>query len=129
MEHGDASPTVTPLPLLGSDCCPSSTHSNPRILLRHERQTLTSVVAVMAPPHPSSFADLYSEMEARYFQRDAYLSVIARRTEFEADEVGLQLAALAGFDSRRQLEFMQKLACIVDTQLMRIHSPGRHAQA
>lgn len=84
-------------------------HEVSHILMQHERQTLTSALAWMAPLPASSAADIYREMEDRYFQMDTYLSVVAHQTEFEADEIGLALAAMAGYDPRRQLEFMQTL--------------------
>jgi Zn-dependent protease with chaperone function len=93
-------------------------HEVSHIFLQHERQTLTSALALMAPLRAGSAADIYTEMQERYFQMDSYLSVIAHQTEFEADEVGLELAALAGFDPRRQLEFMQKLSHIGSGQSM-----------
>ena len=84
-------------------------HEVAHILLQHERQTLTSAMALMAPRTMGSASDLYAEMQERYFSLDSYLAVIAHQTEFEADEVGLELAALAGFDPALQLAFMQKL--------------------
>jgi Zn-dependent protease with chaperone function len=85
-------------------------HEASHVLLQHERQTLTSALAWMAPMRASSAAEIYQEMEDRYFQMDTYLSVVAHQTEFEADEIGLGLAAMAGYDPHLQLEFMQTLA-------------------
>lgn len=85
-------------------------HEVSHILLQHERQTLTSAMALMPSRIARSASDVHTEMEERYFSMDTYFSLIAHQTEFEADEVGLEIAALAGFDPRKQLEFMQKLA-------------------
>lgn len=85
-------------------------HEVAHVLLQHERQTLTSVMALMPANHRRSASELYSEMEAHYFSMDDGLAVIAHQAEFEADEVGLEIAALAGFDPHKQLEFMYKLA-------------------
>lgn len=85
-------------------------HEASHILLQHERQTLTSALALMAPLRASSAADIYQEIEERYFQMDTYLSVVAHQTEYEADEIGLALAAMAGYDPHLQLGFMHTLS-------------------
>ncbi len=85
-------------------------HEVAHVLLQHERQTLTSVMALLPGPCARSASDCYSQMGERYFVMDEYFALIAQQTEFEADEVGFHLAALAGFAPRQQLGFMQKLA-------------------
>jgi len=93
-------------------------HEVAHILLQHERQTLTSAMALMPGPGVRSVADCYSEMGEHYFMLEAYFSLIAQQTELEADEVGLHMAALAGFDPRWQLAFMEKLARTEHVQSM-----------
>lgn len=101
---------VSRLALNGAHIAFVLAHEASHILLQHERQTLTSALVWMAPLRAISAADIYQEMEDRYFQMDTYLSVVAHQTEFEADEIGLGLAAMAGYDPRLQLEFMQTLS-------------------
>jgi len=85
-------------------------HEASHILMQHERQTLTSAMALMAPTQLQSAADIYAEIAERFFTLDDALTLIAHQTEFEADEVGLEIAALAGFNPHAQLAFMRSLA-------------------
>jgi predicted Zn-dependent protease len=86
-------------------------HEASHVLLQHERQSLTSALAILPPnvPH-ATVAQVYSDIEANYFRLDDALATIAQQSEFEADEVGLLMAALAGFNPQRQLRFMEQLA-------------------
>lgn len=85
-------------------------HEAAHVLLQHERQTLTSMLALMPSTVQRTPRDLYVEMEFKYFSMSDAWSVLFHQVEFEADEIGFQLASLAGFQPQAQLRFMQQLA-------------------
>ncbi len=103
-------------------------HEAAHILLQHERQTLTSAMALMPGPGPRSATDCYAQIEQHYFQMDDYFALIAQQTEFEADETGFNMAALAGFDPQRQMGFMRKLAHVTPGQSMLSSHPDALAR-
>ena len=82
-------------------------HEASHVLMQHERQTLTSMLALMPAGVRRSATDVYTELEFRYFSFSEPLSLVFHQIEFEADEVGFQLAALAGFAPEAQLRFME----------------------
>jgi len=83
-------------------------HEAAHILLQHERQTLTSMMALMPSTNERDPEDLYAEMEYRYFADSESLSIVFQQAELEADEIGMQLAAMAGFAPQLQLKFMEQ---------------------
>jgi len=85
-------------------------HEAAHVLLQHERQTLTSMLALIPSPARHSPQDVYTEMEFNYFSMTDAMTPIFHQVELEADEVGLQLAALAGYDPAAQLLFLIRSA-------------------
>jgi Zn-dependent protease with chaperone function len=49
-------------------------------------------------------------MEYNYFSMSESYALVFQQAEFEADEIGMQLAALAGFAPQLQLKFMEQRA-------------------
>lgn len=99
-------------------------HEAAHVLLQHERQTLTSMLALMPSALKRTPRDLYTELEFRYFALSDSLSVVYHQVELEADEVGLQLAALAGFAPDAQLRFMEQLSQRETRQTMLVMHPA-----
>lgn len=89
-------------------------HEAAHVLLQHERQTLTTMLAVMPSNARRTPRDLYTEMEFRYFALSDPLSLMFHQVEFEADEAGQQMAALAGFAPDAQLRFLERAAQAAD---------------
>lgn len=87
-------------------------HEASHVLMQHERQTLTSMLALMPSRVKRTPRDLYVELEYRYFSMNDAFTVMFHQIEFEADEIGLQLASLAGFRPDEQMVFMEKLAAV-----------------
>lgn len=81
-------------------------HEMAHSILEHERQLLTAGRLLLPRHVERSVRDMYVEFEHDFgfFRR---LEPVLHQGEFEADELGLLLAALAGFAPNRQLEFMQ----------------------
>lgn len=81
-------------------------HEMAHSILEHERQLLTAGRLLLPRNVERSVRDMYVEFEHDFgfFRR---LEPVLHQGEFEADELGLLLAALAGFAPNRQLEFMQ----------------------
>lgn len=81
-------------------------HEMAHSILEHERQLLTAGRLLLPRNVPRSVRDMYVEFEHDFgFYRS--LEPVLHQGEFEADELGLLLAALAGYAPNRQLEFMQ----------------------
>lgn len=85
-------------------------HEASHVLMQHERQTLTTMLALMPSTIKRTPGDLYVEMEYKYFSLSEPLSVMFHQVEFEADEIGMQLASMAGFQPDAQLKFMERQA-------------------
>jgi predicted Zn-dependent protease len=85
-------------------------HEATHVLLQHERQTLTSMLALIPSPARRTPQDVYTEMEFNYFSMADSMAPVFHQVELEADEVGLQLAALAGYPPAAQLLFLQRSA-------------------
>ena len=100
-------------------------HEASHVLLQHERQTLTSMLALRPSRLARTPEDLYVELEYNYFSMSDAFSFIFQQIEFEADETGMQLAALAGFEPQLQLKFMEQLALeAVEPGIYTTHPPG-----
>ena len=82
-------------------------HEASHVLLQHERQTLTSMLALMPSRAQRTPQDVYTEMEFNYFAMSDAMSVVFHHVELEADELGLQLAALAGYAPAEQIAFLE----------------------
>lgn len=80
-------------------------HEMAHVLHQHERQVLTAALALLPRQVPWTVADTYTEMN---FNPSLVRSidVVMHQTEFEADETGLYLAALAGYPPDALLRFL-----------------------
>jgi len=83
-------------------------HEAAHVLLQHERQTLTSMLALIPSRAQRTPQDVYTEMEFNYFAMADAMSVVFHHVELEADELGLQLAALAGYAPEAQLLLLER---------------------
>lgn len=81
-------------------------HEMAHSLLEHERQLLTAGRLLLPRQVERSVRDMYVEIDHNLGLLRA-LEPVLQQGEFEADELGLLLAASAGFAPQRQLEFMQ----------------------
>jgi predicted Zn-dependent protease len=82
-------------------------HEAAHVLLQHERQGLTSMLALIPSRAQRTPQDVYTEMEFNYFAMADSMQVVFHQVEREADELGLQLAALAGYPPHAQLRFLE----------------------
>lgn len=84
-------------------------HEMAHSILEHERQAL-SFARQLLPRHvPRSVRDMYVELDFNFSLLKA-MEPVLQQGEYEADELGLLLAARAGFDPQRQLRFMERMA-------------------
>jgi len=83
-------------------------HEAAHVLLQHERQSLTSMLALIPSRAQRSPRDVYVEMEFNYFAMSDSMQLVFHQVEREADELGLQLAALAGYSPHAQLRFLEQ---------------------
>jgi len=79
-------------------------HEAAHVLLEHERETLTTALALLPRNVRRTVNDMYVELAHNYGLLKA-IEISLHQVEFAADEAGLQLAAAAGFDPRDQLAF------------------------
>lgn len=83
-------------------------HEVAHVLLQHERQGLTSMLAMIPSRAQRTPKDVYAEMEFNYFAMSDSMQLVFHQVEREADELGLQLAALAGYPPHAQLRFLEQ---------------------
>lgn len=83
-------------------------HEAAHVLLQHERQGLTSMLALIPSRAQRTPQDVYTEIEFNYFVMADAMQVVFHQVEHEADELGLQLAALAGYPPLAQLRFLER---------------------
>lgn len=83
-------------------------HEAAHVLLQHERQGLTSMLALIPSRAQRTPRDVYTEIEFNYFAMSDAMQVVFHQVEREADELGLQLAALAGYPPHAQLRFLEQ---------------------
>lgn len=81
-------------------------HEASHVLLEHERQTLTAALSLLPRNVSRTVDDIYAEFGFN-ISVVMLLEPIMHQAEYEADEVGLQLAALAGYEPAEQLRFME----------------------
>lgn len=81
-------------------------HEIAHSLLEHERQLLTAGRLLLPREVERSVRDMYVEFDHNLALLRT-LEPVLQQGEFEADELGLLLAASAGYAPQRQLEFMQ----------------------
>lgn len=97
-------------------------HEIAHSVLEHERQALTYARQLLPRQVPRSVQDMYVELAYNFSLLKA-LEPVMRQGEFEADELGLLLAASAGFDPQKQLAFIEREAAedSGDVPLVRTH--------
>jgi Zn-dependent protease with chaperone function len=81
-------------------------HEATHVLMEHERQTLTLALHLLPREVKRSVQDVYTELAFNRPLQNA-LQAAVHQVEFEADELGLLLAAMAGYPPDAQLVFMQ----------------------
>lgn len=82
-------------------------HEAAHVLLQHERQGLTSMLALIPARAQTTPQDVYTAMAFNYFAMTDAMQILFHQVEREADELGLQLAALAGYPPHAQLRFLE----------------------
>ena len=86
-------------------------HEAAHTLLEHERQALTAALSLLPRNVSRTVADIYVEFGFN-IAIVRLLEPVMHQAELEADEVGLQLAALAGYPPTAQLRFMENEAAV-----------------
>jgi Zn-dependent protease with chaperone function len=84
-------------------------HEAAHVLLEHERQALTAALSLLPRGVARTVDDIYVEFGFN-IAIVRLLEPVLHQAEFEADEVGLQLAAYAGYAPVEQLRFMESEA-------------------
>lgn len=100
-------------------------HEMAHSILEHERQALTAGRLLLPRQVERSVQDMYVELDFNLGLLKS-LEPVMQQGEFEADELGLLLAALAGQAPSRQLEFMQNEVAEEDARppLAATHPPA-----
>jgi Zn-dependent protease with chaperone function len=81
-------------------------HEASHVLLEHERQALTAALSLPPGNVSRTVDDIYVEFGFN-ISVVRLLEPVMHQAEYEADEVGLLLAALAGYEPAQQLRFME----------------------
>lgn len=81
-------------------------HEMAHSILEHERQALTFARLLLPRDVPRTVRDMYTEMDFNFGLLRS-MEPVLQQGESEADELGLLLAASAGFDPRAQLAFIE----------------------
>jgi predicted Zn-dependent protease len=100
-------------------------HEVAHVLLEHERQALTAALAILPRVASRTVEDIYVEFGFN-LSVVRLLEPVRHQAEYEADELGLQIAALAGYPPAAQLGYMENEAAAdspVDT-LVSTHPTG-----
>lgn len=84
-------------------------HEMAHCVLEHERQALTFARMLLPRDVPRSVADVYAEMDHNFGLLRA-MEVVWQQGESEADELGLLMAAAAGYSPPRQIGFIAREA-------------------
>jgi predicted Zn-dependent protease len=84
-------------------------HEIAHVLLEHERETLTAALSMLPRSVPRSVDDVYVELDHNLALFKS-LEMSMHQAEYEADHVGMQIAALAGYSPSEQLRFMENEA-------------------
>ena len=84
-------------------------HEVVHVLLEHERETLTAALSLLPSSVKRTVSDVYVELDYNF---DLLKSIEPSRhqAEFEADALGIQLAAMAGYPPQEQMKFMENEA-------------------
>jgi predicted Zn-dependent protease len=106
-------------------------HEMAHSVLEHERQTLTFARQLLPRDVQRSVRDMYAEFDFNFALLKA-LEPVIQQGELEADELGLLLAARAGFAPDAQLAFIEDEARrpVERAMLLRTHPAAtlRHAR-
>ncbi len=86
-------------------------HEMAHSILEHERQALTFARMLLPRQVPRTVADVYVEIDHNLGLLKA-MEPVMQQGEREADELGLLLAATAGHDPQRQLDFLVRAAAL-----------------
>ena len=81
-------------------------HEASHVLLEHQRQALTAALSLLPRHVPRTVDDIYVEFGFN-ISVVRLLEPVRHQAEYAADELGLQLAALAGYDPEEQCRFME----------------------
>jgi Zn-dependent protease with chaperone function len=81
-------------------------HEIAHVLHQHERQLLTSALALLPRDVPRTVGDVYVEMDFNMSLLRS-LEVVMYQAEFEADETAMYLTALAGYEPSDTLRFLE----------------------
>lgn len=84
-------------------------HEMAHSILEHERQTLSYARLLLPQQVRRSVRDMYAEMDFNFNLLKA-LEPVMQQGEFEADELGLLLAAAAGYAPRAQARYIEREA-------------------
>lgn len=104
-------------------------HEMAHSILEHERQALSFAHMLLPRQVTRSVRDMYAELDFNFALLKA-MEPVMQQGEFEADELGLLLAASAGYAPERQLEFLaREVAAAGDgahagDSLVRTHPPA-----
>jgi predicted Zn-dependent protease len=90
-------------------------HEMAHSVLEHERQALTFARLLLPRQVPRTVRDMYAEMDFNLGLLKA-MEPVLQQGEFEADELGLLLAAAAGYAPQRQLAFIGNEAALPPTR-------------
>lgn len=84
-------------------------HEMAHSLLEHERQALTYARLLLPRQVPRTVRDMYTEMDFNMGLLKA-MEPVLQQGEFEADELGLLLASVAGYMPDAQMRFIEQEA-------------------
>lgn len=84
-------------------------HEMAHCVLEHERQALTFARMLLPRDVPRSVADVYTEIDHNFSLLKS-MEVVLQQGEAEADELGLLMAAAAGYWPPHQLGFIEREA-------------------
>jgi predicted Zn-dependent protease len=90
-------------------------HEMAHCVLEHERQALTFARMLLPRDVPRSVADVYTEMDHNFALLRS-MEVVLQQGESEADELGLLMAAAAGYAPPRQIGFIAREAAQAATR-------------
>ncbi len=101
-------------------------HEMAHSILEHERQTLHFARMLLPREVPRSVADMYVELDYNFALLKS-IEPMLQKGEFEADELGLLLASVAGYAPQAQLGFVEQEAQRdhEPSSLVRTHPPAR----
>jgi Zn-dependent protease with chaperone function len=84
-------------------------HEMAHCVLEHERQALSFARMLLPRDVPRTVADIYTEIGHNYALLKA-METVMQQGEYEADELGLLLAAASGYVPTRQMTFIEREA-------------------